>query len=68
MCQKIYNDILVRYFGKDDQSIKDKIALVCYIHMIWWNSVNTPDNQKRLEGCRSRLLPLLDKYNDLKLG
>ena len=68
MCQKIFNDIVVRYFGKDEQSIKDKIALVCYIHMIWWNSVNTPDNQKRLEGCRSRLLPLLDKYDDLKLG
>jgi thiamine kinase-like enzyme len=68
LCQKIFNDIIVRYCGKDDQTIKDKIALLCYIHMLWWNKVNTPDNLKRLEGCRSRLLPLLDKYDDVSIG
>ena len=67
LCQKIFNDIILRYCGKDDQTIKDKIALICYIHMLWWNKVNTPENQKRLEGCRSRLLPLLDKYDDVSI-
>ena len=67
LCQKIFDDIVVKYFGKDSQEIKDKIALVCYIHMIWWNKTNTPDNQKRLNGCRERLLALLDKYDDVKI-
>ena len=68
MCKKLFNDIVEKYYGKKDQAIKDKIALVCYIHMVWWNKVNTPDNQKRLEGCRSRLIELLDKYDDVKIG
>ena len=68
MCKKLFDDIVEKYFGKKDQAIKDKIALVCYIHMVWWNKVNTPDNQKRLEGCRSRLIELLDKYDDVKIG
>ena len=64
----IHQFVVEKYFGKKDQTIKDKIALVCYIHMVWWNKVNTPDNQKRLEGCRSRLIELLDKYDDVKIG
>ena len=68
MCKKLFNDIVEKYYGKKDQAIKDKIALVCYIHMVWWNKVNTPDNQKRLKGCRSRLIELLDKYDDVKIG
>ena len=66
--QKLYNDLVNGYFGKDDESIKDKIALVCYIHMMWWTLVNQKDNVKRLEGCKSRLIPLLEKYNDLSLA
>ena len=68
MCKKLFNDIVEKYYGKKDQAIKDKIALVCYIHMVWWNKVNTPDNQKRLEGCKSHLIELLDKYDDVKIG
>ena len=68
MCKKLFDDIVEKYFGKKDQAIKDKIALVCYIHMVWWNKVNTPDNQKRLEGCKSHLIELLDKYDDVKIG
>ncbi len=67
LSSKIYNDVVNGYFGKDDQVIKDKIALICYIHMVWWNKVNTPDNNKRLEGCRSRLYALLDKYDNVDL-
>ena len=68
MCKKLFDDLVNKYFGKDDQEIKDKIALVCYIHMVWWNKVNTPDNHKRLEGCKARLIELLDKYDDVKIG
>ena len=67
LCQKIYNDVVTKYFDKDDQSIKDKISLVCYIHMVWWTLINTPDNKKRLDGCLERLKALLDKYKDLDI-
>ena len=64
----LYNSVLNLYFGKDDKDIKEKIRIVAYIHMMWWNRVNEPDNNKRLEGCRSRLYELLDKYDDLEIG
>lgn len=66
--KKLYNDTLNYYFGKDDPVIKDKIKLVGYIHMVWWNRTNEPDNNVRLEGCRSRLYALLDKIDDLDIG
>ena len=62
----LYNALVNLYLGKEDSAIKDKIRLVCYIHMIWWNRVNEPENNTRLEGCRKRLCELLDKYNDVK--
>ena len=65
---KLYNDIIRLYFGKEDQSIKDKIALVCYIHMVWWTLTNQRDNEKRFNGCKKRLEILLRKYNDLDIG
>lgn len=65
---QLYNALLNLYFGKDDPVIKDKIRLLAYIHMVWWNRVNEPSNNKRLEGCRSRLYALLDKYDDLDIG
>ena len=65
---KLYNSLIDLYFGKDDKVIKDKIRLLSYIHMVWWNRVNEPDNQVRLEGCRSRLYQLLDIYDDLDIG
>ena len=65
---KLYNDVLNLYFGKDDPIIKDKIRIVSYIHMVWWNRVNEPENNVRLEGCKNRLIELLDKYNDLDIG
>lgn len=64
----LYNSVLNLYFGKDDKDIKEKIRIVAYVHMMWWNRVNEPDNNKRLEGCRSRLYELLDKYDDLEIG
>ena len=65
---KLYNSLLNLYFGKDDPVIKDKIKLLAYVHMVFWNRVNEPKNNVRLEGCRSRLYKLLDQYNDLDIG
>lgn len=65
---KLYNSLIDLYFGKDDKVIKDKIKLLAYIHMVWWNRVNEPNNQVRFEGCRSRLYKLLDIYDDLDIG
>lgn len=67
-CVKLYDDIIRLYFGKEDEVIKDKIALVCYAHMVWWTLTNQKDNQKRLNGCKERLIALLDKYNDIDIG
>ena len=67
-CVKLYDDIIRVYFGKEDEAIKDKIALVCYAHMVWWTLTNQKDNQKRLNGCKERLIALLDKYNDIDIG
>ena len=65
--EKLYNDIIKGYFGKDDESIEDKIAIVCYTHMMWWTLTNQKENTKRLNGCKERLLALLNKYNDLEI-
>ena len=65
---KLYNALVDKYLGKNDPIAKDKIRLVCYIHMVFWNRVNEPSNNVRLEGCRSRLYSLLDKYDDLEIG
>lgn len=67
-CIKLYDDVVRLYFGKEDEAIKDKIALVCYAHMVWWTLTNQKDNQKRLNGCKERLIALLDKYNDIDIG
>ena len=66
--KNLYNTVLDLYFGKDIKEGKDKIRLLSYIHMVWWNRVNEPNNNVRLEGCRSRLYELLDKFNDLDIG
>ena len=64
----LYNALLARYFGKDDQAIRDKIKIVGYVHMIRWTTNNDPSNEKRLNGCRERLLKLLEQYDDLDIG
>ena len=66
--KELYNNLLNLYFGKDDPIIKDKIRLVGYVHMVRWVTNNQPENTKRLEGCKGRLLALLDKYDDLDIG
>ena len=66
--EKLYNDLIELYFDKVTDEIKDKIKIVGYVHMVRWTSNNDPDNTKRLNGCRERLLKLLEKYDDLDLG
>ena len=63
--RRLFNALLTRYLGKQDEDILNKIRLVCYIHMVWWTTVNQPDNKVRLNGCKERLLSLLDKYDDV---
>ena len=64
----LYSALLTRYFGKDDQTIRDKIKIVGYVHMIRWTTNNDPTNEKRINGCKERLLKLLEQYNDLDIG
>ena len=64
----LYNALLKRYFGKDDQEIRDKIKIVGYVHMIRWTTNNDPTNEKRINGCKERLFKLLEQYNDLDIG
>ena len=66
--QKLYNDILHNYLGEKAEDAKDKIALVCFVHMVWWTINVQPENSVRLNGCRDRLIKLLDEYNDLDIG
>ena len=65
--KKLYRDVLTGYLGKLDEDKFNKIRLLCYIHMIWWNQTNTPEHKGRLEGCRTRLYELLDKYDDVNI-
>ena len=64
----LYNALLTKYFGKDDQTIRDKIKIVGYVHMVRWTTNNEPSNEKRINGCKERLLKLLEKYDDLDIG
>ena len=61
----LFDALLTRYVGKKDPFTYDKIKLIAYLHMVWWTKTNQPDNQVRLEGCKGRLLSLLDKYDDV---
>ena len=63
----LFNSLVEHYYNCKDQVVKDKIALVAYIHMVWWNRINEPSNEVRLKGCRSRLYSLLDRYDDVNI-
>ena len=64
-CSALYNALINRYFGKDDKAIKDKIAIVSFIHMMFWNKRNEKDNIVRFNAAKELLFKLLDKYGDL---
>ena len=64
----LYDKLINRYFDNPTQEIKDKIKIVGYVHMVRWATNNEPDNEKRINGCRERLLKLLAQYDDLDIG
>ena len=61
--RKLYDDIISRYYGKD-QMIYDKIRILSYIHMVWWSKISHA-NECHLIGCRAQLLELIKNINDL---
>ena len=67
-CKKLYEDIIYKYLGNLKEDNLDKIAILSYLHLLWWNGVNESDNLVRLNGCKGRLLKLLSKYDDLDIG
>ena len=66
--KKLFEDVLKLYFDCETKAIEQKIALICYVHMVWWTIVNDPENQKRFNGCKDRLLNLLDQVDSLNIG
>ena len=68
LIDKIYHDLIVKYFGKFDQNIEDKIALVSYVHMCVWIKKNTPEKTDALKYFYEKLKVLVDKVDDLDLG
>ena len=54
--KSLFFALLNRYIGKEDPVIADKIKLIGYLQMVWWNRINEPENMVRLEGCKGRLL------------
>ena len=67
-CRKLYEDTILKYLGALKEEYLDKISIVSYLHMLWWNKLNESDNLTRLNGCKTRLLALLEKYDNLDLG
>ncbi len=68
---KLFNDIVRGYFAGQNADLNDifnKIKLLSYIHMVWWNRVNEPQNVKRFNGCKERLLKLLPLVDNLNVG
>ena len=65
--QALYNKLVELYFGKDDASIKDKIALVGYINISRWYKVHSEDKET-FKKYLNRLIELLNKYKDLDVG
>lgn len=67
LSQKIFYTLLEKYMGYKNEELVDKIRIVSYLHVMWWNCINEPENLKRLGGCQDRLLKLIPKYDDLKI-
>ena len=68
LIDKIYHDLIAKYFGKFDQNIEDKIALVSYVHMCVWIKKNTPEKTDAFKYFYEKLKALVEKVDDLDLG
>lgn len=66
-CRRLYDGVVSYGLGKEDSPLRrDQIKILSYVHMMWWNQANEPENTKRFEGCKGRLLALLDAHKELK--
>ena len=65
---KLYDQVINQYFGKDDKDIKNKIRMLGYLHMVWWTNNYQKDNKVRFNNCKIRLLNLLETYHDFNVG
>ena len=66
--RKIFYDVMNLYFDSFNDDILNKIRIVCYVFMTWWNLVNEKDDLRWFNGSKKRLLELLEKYDDLDIG
>lgn len=55
---KLFYDLLSRDLGDDEETL-NKIKIIAYLHMMWWTRMNQKENEKRFNGCKSRLINLL---------
>jgi len=67
LTRNIYERLVEYCFGKKDELVMKKIAILCYAQMVWWNRTNEPENDVRYKGCLGRLEKLLDEVNDLNI-
>ena len=65
-CAKLYDDIIEKYYSNINQIDKDKIAMLSYIQMAWWNRVENAGEEK-LEKCLKNINNLLSRVNDLNI-
>ena len=66
--EKMFHDLLRIYLGRNLESDFVKIGLVGYAHMIWWNSLNAPDNTLQRDTCIAGLKRTLAQVEDLDIG
>ena len=61
--QALWDGVAKSWLGeKYTKEALDQIRILAYIHMLWWNRKNEPENGKRFVGCKARLLALLKQY------
>ena len=68
MIHEIFYKVVETYLGKNDPKAIEKIAALSYVHMVWWNHKNTPDNKVRHEGNLARLKESLKTLEDFDIG
>ena len=66
--RRIFDDLMNLYFDSFNNDILDKIRIVCYVHMAWWNLVNSGDDLRWFNGSMTKLRKLLPKYDNLDIG
>ena len=68
LADRVYDGVMNSYFKHFDESINDKIRIVSYIHLLWWNRAFEKENVKFFNSVLAKLLNLVDKYDDLDIG